>query len=115
MPEAGTVSGRVYAKRMKGRRLPIPENGDIFAALEQAGDYCGPQGSERVGQTVRRVAFMLPHAQGGVFHCQEPPHKFTEEADGTLTITASILATWGNKDGDHTWHGYLTKGEWVVC
>jgi hypothetical protein len=101
---------------MKARRIPVPENGDIFGALEEAGDYCGPaegttiRNGERVA--IRRVAFLLPHGKGGVHHCAEPPHKFTEESDGTLTITASILATYGQSE---TWHGYLTKGEWITC
>jgi hypothetical protein len=107
---------------MKARRIPIPPNGDIFAALEKPGDYCGPaegtigkppDGLERI--PVRRVAFMLPIETGNVFHCQEPPHKFTEELDGTLTITASILASWGNKDNRQSWHGFLTKGEWITA
>jgi hypothetical protein len=99
---------------MKGSRIPIPENGDIFAAVEEPGNYCGPVEFRSVtGESHRRVAFRLPNGENGVFHCKEPPHKFTEEPDGTLTITASILATWGNADGTHTWHGFLTKGVWV--
>jgi hypothetical protein len=65
--------------------------------------------------TVRRVSFLLPNGKNGVHHCQEPPHKFTEEPDGTLTITASILALGGPQGKDHIWHGYLTKGEWIAC
>lgn len=93
---------------MKGIRVPVPENQACALAVIEAGNgsYCGPDNE-------RRVYFRLPNGANGVFHCKEPPHKFTEEPDGTLTITASILATWGHADGDHTWHGYLTKGEWI--
>jgi hypothetical protein len=101
---------------MTGRRIPVPENGDIFAALEQPGDYCGPAEGTTIHNNdrvkVQRVSFMLPGLPGPVFHCAEPPHQFKEEEDGTLTITPSILAT--HRQHGHEWHGYLTKGTWTT-
>lgn len=84
-------------------------------AVKNAGDYCGIG----VVNGNPAVAFLLPNARdenvhGGrrsICHCESPPHSFTEEPDGTLTIRASILSE--TKDG--TWHGYLTKGEWSQC
>ena len=110
---------------MKGKRIPVPEDGNIFGAVENPGDYCGPVEGFAVGPKkpdgtyeqipVRRVAFILPDrsptgGHSGVHHCQEPPHKFTEEPDGTLTIKESILSY---ATGSYPqWHGYLEKGEW---
>lgn len=39
-------------------------------------------------------------------------HVIVEHEDGTITVTPSILANGGKKNG---WHGYLTKGVWNVC
>jgi hypothetical protein len=83
------------------------------------GDYCGPI----LGFTGDKPAvfFLKPNARDtdappnarSMQHVVSPPHVFTEEPDGTLTITASISdrrANGGESDG---WHGYLTAGVWV--
>jgi hypothetical protein len=92
----------------------------------EPGDYCGPV----VGYTGDKPAvfFLKPHARdpgtppGGrnVHHVTSPPHTFTEEADGTLTISASIgdTFTYTRPDGEVVsspsdgWHGYLEHGVW---
>jgi hypothetical protein len=38
-------------------------------------------------------------------------HKIEEHADGTISVTPSILVG----DNNISWHGYLTKGEWKKC
>lgn len=38
-------------------------------------------------------------------------HKIEEHEDGTISVTPSILVS----NGKESWHGYLTKGEWVKC
>jgi hypothetical protein len=108
---------------MKGRRLPVinhgthpePLIGELNVPLEP-GDYCGPL----FGYTGDKAAvfFLKPNARDAdapqsarqVQHVISPPHTFTEEPDGTLTISASI----GNMhpDGDDGWHGFLEKGVW---
>jgi hypothetical protein len=106
---------------MKGRRIHLHwKDGEIpeFPMLEQPGDYAGPV----VGWTGNKPAvfFLKPNARDadapkrarGVQHVVSPPHVFTEEPDGTLTITASISDLAGENSVSDGWHGYLTKGEW---
>lgn len=97
---------------MRGRRIPVVDpKADPFHVLEKPGDYYGPV----MGFSADRPAvfYLLPieSPEPVLAHVQSPPHVFTEEADGTLTITASILTNWV----DGSWHGYLTKGEWIKC
>jgi hypothetical protein len=87
--------------------------------LEHGGDYYGPV----MGYTGDKpsVFFLLPHARDegvrgsdrATHHVTSPPHVFTENEDGTLTITASILSH-ADAEGKG-WHGYLTAGEWVTA
>lgn len=94
---------------MKGRRIPISES----IVLEQAGDYCGPV----MGYTgdLPAVFFLLPIARDpdvhgparAIHHVVSPPHTFTENSDGTLTIAASI--------GSPHWHGFLENGIWRLA
>lgn len=96
---------------MKGRRVSRIED------VREPGDYCGPV----KGYTGDRSAvfFYKPNAKDpGASatarikqHVVSPPHVFTEEPDGTLTITASIGELFLDGVGDG-YHGYLTKGEW---
>ena len=104
---------------MKGRRIPVPESGHPI--VTEPGDYCGPV----FGFTGDKPAvfFLKPNARDAdaprrarsVQHVVSPPHTFTEEADGTLTITASIGDTAGTDSESDGWHGHLTKGDWVRC
>jgi hypothetical protein len=101
---------------VKGRRIPIPMNG-TFPHVTEPGDYSGPV----MGFTATKPAvfFLKPNARDpdapgrarSVQHVVSPPHVFTEEADGTLTIRESIGDTAEGSESDG-WHGYLTKGEW---
>jgi hypothetical protein len=104
---------------MSGQRLPIPDKDyDPYTLVRQAGDYCGPDKGEYT-DGVPAVWFLLPIARDkdasaaarSLHHVQSPPHIFTEEADGTLTIRESIGA--GPRDA-YYWHGYLTKGDWQL-
>lgn len=109
---------------MKGRRIPIEydEPGRVkFPAIENPGDYCGPM----MGFTADKPAvfFLKPNSRDAdapkgarsVHHVISPPHTFTEESDGTLTIRASIGDTRGANSESDGWHGFLTAGEWVKC
>jgi len=102
---------------MIGRRLPlIPGQ---HPTPEQPGDYCGPV----TGYTGDKPAvfFLKPNARDpgapararSVQHVVSPPHVFTEEPDGTLTITASLGDMAGPGSESDGWHGHLTKGIWV--
>ena len=101
---------------MKGRRLPLIE-GQLNLPT-QPGDYCGPI----MGYTGDKPAvfFLKPNARDSsaprrarsVQHVTSPPHVFTENEDGTLTITASLGDTAGANSESDGWHGWLTKGEW---
>lgn len=106
---------------MKGRRIKIEfDDGKAqFPFIEQPGDYAGPVMG--FSGPVPAVFFLKPNARDpqapkcarAIQHVVSPPHVFTEEPDGTLTITASLGDMHGaESDG---WHGYLTKGEWIKC
>lgn len=87
-------------------------------ALERAGDYCGPL----MGFTGDKPAvfFLKPNARDkdappvarGVQHVVSPPHVFTEEPNGTLTIWASISDKAGDGAVSDGWHGFLEQGAW---
>jgi hypothetical protein len=103
---------------LRGRRIAVPKSGE-FPALELPGDYCGPIVGYTSGQ-VPAVFFLKPNARDtyapprarSVQHVISPPHAFTEELDGSLTITPSISDKAGGSPISDGWHGYLTKGEW---
>ena len=42
-------------------------------------------------------------------------HTVVEHADGTITVSPSILITKYREDGPREWHGYLENGIWRVC
>lgn len=100
-----------------GRRLPILPGEP--PCPEKPGDYCGPV----MGFTGDRPAVFLlkpnardpdaPKRAHSVQHVVSPPHVFTEEADGSLTITPSISDMAGSNSVSDGWHGYLTKGQWI--
>jgi len=102
---------------MIGRRLPVVSG--EHPTPEQPGDYCGPVMGYTGDKPV--VFFLKPNSRDtdaprrarSVQHVCSPPHVFTEEADGTLTITPSISDKAGADSVSDGWHGYLTKGEWV--
>lgn len=93
----------------QGRRVPVTENhGQTLAGL-QPGDYCGPITGYSGNQPA--VFFVPPdsqHTEGPLHHVCSPPHRFTEEPDGSLTIRDSI----GCGKPPYDWHGYLTAGVW---
>lgn len=88
---------------MRGSRV------ESMDALTKEGDYFGPA----TGWTGDKPAvfYLLPgRPTSRAAHVTSPPHVFTENDDGTLTITASIL----HHDAEHgDWHGYLTNGRWT--
>lgn len=102
---------------MKGRRIQVPTDGKL-PPIEQPGDYCGPI----MGYTGDKPAvfFLKPNARDAdapkrarsVQYVVSPPHTFTEEADGSLTIAASIGDYAGPDSESDGWHGFLRKGEW---
>jgi hypothetical protein len=106
---------------VNGRRLPLDAEGKITQWPENPGDYVGPV----MGYTDDKPAvfFLKPNARDGdvavraraVQHVTSPPHTFTEEPDGTLTISASIsnlVADDTTGESDDGWHGYLERGIW---
>lgn len=102
-----------------GVRLPVavdPDTGRDNVNLNmpwEPGQYTGPVH----GYTgdADAVFFHLPvppdHPDAGVRHITNSPgrHTFTEEEDGTLTVSPSILAV---RPGGGGWHGYLERGVW---
>jgi hypothetical protein len=105
---------------LKGRRVPIQfvDGAPTFPILEQPGDYAGPL----IGWTGVKPAvfFLKPNARDqnaplrarSVQHVVSPPHVFTEEDDGSLTIAASIGDTAGRESVSDGWHGFLERGVW---
>jgi hypothetical protein len=76
---------------LSGRRLPIQPSG--YPTMPTSpGEYCGPVDAmiyDRPGaHGVRTVFFVKRNGLGGFVH--SPPHKFTENADGTLTIHPEV-------------------------
>lgn len=110
---------------MQGVRIPLDLEGKPRRWPSVPGEYFGPTRAFTGG--VPAVFFLKPNARDegtpaigrSVQHVVSPPHVFTEEADGSLTITPSIgnmhhIDTDGaTRDVDDGWHGYLTRGEWV--
>lgn len=110
---------------MVGKRLPLTDDGKVTTP-RNPGEYCGPI----MGYTGDKpmVSFLKPNARDAdapasarsIQHVVSPPHVFTEEPDGTLTISASIgdLHTTGKDAAGNDvresdgWHGYLERGVW---
>ena len=101
---------------MIGRRLPGVD-GKMMVPTEP-GDYCGPIRGYTGDKPA--VFFLKPNARDegahknarGIQHVASPPHTFTEEADGSLTISPSIGDTRGGGSESDGWHGYLENGIW---
>lgn len=92
-----------------GRRVQNYED------LSLPGDYCGPiNGRERTGYDRPAVFYVLPDGEAGdrPNFVLSPPHEFHEHADGSLSITASILHTGflDERRPHGTFHGYLNEG-----
>jgi hypothetical protein len=85
---------------------------------EEPGEYFGPI----TGYTgaLPAVFFLKPNARDpgahprarSIQHVVSPPHVFTEEPDGTLTISASIGDTSSISSESDGWHGFLERGVW---
>lgn len=107
-PAANIPLGQL--KYMDGRRVNhFPEN---------PGEYYGPVTGYSGDKPA--VFFLKPNARDPdapraarpIHYVVSPPHVFTEELDGTLTIRASLGDTRGPGTESDGWHGYLTKGVW---
>jgi hypothetical protein len=93
---------------MIGRRVNSVEE------ITQPGDYyLNPRGT--AGKEDRSLWFWLPRDDPDRFQgipqlnrITEPPWTFTEQADGSVEVRASILTY--NKDMQPFWHGYLDAG-----
>lgn len=101
---------------MTGRRIPVVL--DAMTWPTEPGDYVGPV----KGWTgdLPAVFFLKPNARDegappsarGVQYIVSPPHTFTEEADGTLTIGPSISDMRRDSTVSDGWHGFLEHGVW---
>jgi hypothetical protein len=88
---------------MQGRRIPDGKWWDEEAhpALRQPGDYGrGALGGES------GLWVILPNGVGPA--CLRNKWTITDEPDGTITVSPSILDSGG-------WHGYLERGQWREC
>lgn len=87
-----------------------------MADIVHPGDYFGPT-TEYTGG-VPAVFFLKPNSRDAdapararsVHHCCSPPHTFTENDDGSLTIHPSISDTVQGSDISDGWHGFLEAG-----
>jgi hypothetical protein len=112
----GSYQSEEVEVNVQGRRLPVVPG--QHPVPELPGDYIGPV----VGYTADKPAvfFLKPNARDpdaprvarSVHHVTSPPHTFTEEPDGTLTIRASLGDTRGGNGESDGWHGFLTHGFW---
>ena len=89
---------------MQGRRLPDIKLEDWYGRDTEdtfkPGDYA---------RFRNLVVFRLPNGILGTLSTRI--HSVTDEPDGTLTVSPSILT----QHGDRQWHGYLKKGIWEEC
>lgn len=85
---------------MIGRRIYPDASGQLWLA---EGDY---------GVNARGEWFARPpgHHTGSL-----RAHEVTEHADGTISVTPSILITGFDGDRPVQWHGYLERGTWREC
>jgi hypothetical protein len=76
---------------MIGRRLPIQSSG-YPTMPTRPGEYCGPINAQIYDHPntkgVTTVFFVKPNGFGAFVH--SPPHKFTEQPDGSLDIHPGI-------------------------
>lgn len=102
---------------MLGKRLPIVDG--KLNPPTNPGEYCGPVYGYTGPQNHPAIFFLLPiardegvpHEAKFIHHVECPPHVFTEEPDGSLTIRESIGA---GPRPNYYWHGYLTEGRWEL-
>ncbi len=81
----------------RGRRIPTPPTSwEAGNPPYQPGDYWPWEGGRWHAVTPNGLPVNL-HG-----------HTVTEHADGTISVTPSILASSDN----YSWHGYLTLGVW---
>lgn len=110
---------------MLGKRLPLLEGGKLNLP-QNPGEYCGPVTgyNGKTGEALMPAVYFLkptardpgaPPRARAVQFVVSPPHVFTEEPDGSLTITASISDHAGGGSESDGWHGYLTKGVWRIA
>lgn len=82
------------------------------------------------GRRVRNTDLLAPgdygkHPFNGVWYCRAPVeghmtanlerHDVIEHADGTITVSPSILITKPMNGLNRTWHGFLENGIWREC
>lgn len=82
-----------------GRRVEVDATGCIDGKLPNPGDYFLFRGSW-YGMTPNG------HLAGLGLHV------VAENPDGTITVSPSILVSWGDAP---LWHGHLINGEWRSC
>lgn len=104
------------SKVTQGRRVESLEE------LTEAGDYmlCDSENPDGTKRGFRELWFRLPeHPKPGVRHIHDGPDgwTFTENADGTVTVSPSIFAHIVQRDGSTKpgWHGFLEQGVWREC
>jgi hypothetical protein len=98
---------------MQGKRVQnMPENPGEY--------YYDPTGKYTAG--VPAVFFLKPHSRDpgvpgiarAIHHVLIPPHRLTEEPDGSITLRNSIGDTRGGGGESDGWHGWLTEGRWEL-
>jgi len=83
----------------------------------EPGDYIKLTGGPWV-ENVGKPLWVCKTPNGHVGNLQV--HTIKEEADGTITVTPSILIS-GHREGDppgqisELWHGHLKAGVWEAC
>lgn len=88
---------------LQGRR--VETIAEIYAEDAEPGVYCLARNEDTDPPTVV-LWFRDPAGHLG----RVSKHAITEEPDGTVTVSPSILAT--TADHGHDWHGYLERGVW---
>ena len=85
---------------MQGKRI------GMWASVVPPGSYWQSDPSNRIN---RYWAGVTPNG----LIANLTAHNVVEHDDGTITVTPSIAVD--NGEGGLSWHGYLTKGEWIEC
>ncbi len=85
---------------MLGKRIH-PGNPGFGVHECEPGDYYRDAAGDWRGKTPNGLCVFLKN------------HRVEESADGTITVTPSILTS--NGTGNKTWHGFIVSGEWKEC
>lgn len=85
----------------------------IYPNSEGQLTFTAPGQYGRRGDGVCMVSLPVRYPNGELVIGNLGSHEVIEEADGSLTVSPSILVQADRGDGNFSWHGYLELGIWT--